>query len=186
MSNTSELKNKLDNLYDALLENSESNVKNEFKKVRDALVNAYLVDANKNTDGTFTDQSAESFGILQGAVVSAVVPADSDQRIWATSFMIKLIKRFRELLNGEGRVVEEFLKKIRQHVNETKFYKNIRLDTYKVDENGQIEIEAGNNQNLRYLIAHCDSQARSMSSKIRALPPYAGMELTDREKRLAE
>lgn len=106
MPNTSELKNKLDDLYDALLENSESNVKNEFKKVRDTLVNA-----NKNADGTFTDQSIEIFEILQGAVASVIISADSKQRIWATSFMIKRIKRFRELLNGEGRVVEEFLKK---------------------------------------------------------------------------
>lgn len=53
-------------------------------------------------------------------------------------------------------------------------------------ENGYIEREVRINQNLRYLIAHCDSQARSMSSKIAALPQYAGMELSDAEKRTAE
>lgn len=126
------------------------------------------------------------FLILQSAVFVTVVSADSKQRIWATSYMIKIIKQLREFLNDEGRVVEEFLKKIRQHVNETKFFKNIRLDGYKVAENGHIEREVGINQNLRYFIAHCDSQARSMSSKIAALPQYAGMELSDREKRLAE
>lgn len=186
MPNTSELKSKLDDLYDALLENSESNVKNKFKKVRDALVNVYLVDANKNADGTFTTRSMRCFLILQSAVFSTVVSADSNQRIWATSYMIKIIKRSIALLDSGGSVVVEFLKKIRQHVNETEFFKDIPVDTYEVAEDGTLRSREGNNGHLRGLIASSDRMARNVSSKIAALPEYAGMELTDREKGLAE
>lgn len=188
MPNTSELKNKLDDLYDALLKNSESNVKNKFKKVRDALVNVYLVDANKNADGTFTTHSMRCFLILQSAVFSTVVSADSNQRIWATSYTIKFIKRSGVLIGvRESSVVVEFLKNIRDHVNETKFFKDISVETYEVAEDGgDLQEKEGNNRNLRGLIASSDRMARTISSKIAALPRYAGMELTDEEKRVAE
>lgn len=156
------LRSALDDLYGALVETpkNETKVKTKFNAVRDKLLDEY-----KNRDGTLTGRNAEKFRILQAVIAMLIVACDPEERQgFVVAYGVRIINRNRRHFVGKQAAVVMFLQKVAQNINDTKFFENIQLDAWEVDDDGGLSIEQCNHSHLLLLRSALAQGSRALNN----------------------
>lgn len=156
-----DLRPALNNLYSALLEDSEDNVKRKYIDARDALFDMY-----KDVDGRITNEiDACKFGTLQRCLMTVIAAPDIDKRRDNICSAITSINSFKRHFVGRQAKVLDFLRKVERNINRTKFFAGIILEG--LEENTQGNWDRTNFYYNNRLLALENEAWRQLAREIR-------------------